>query len=148
MAQESKSPAQIQDEEALEAKRQEAEKQRKADEAAKKEDKKDDKPAKKSVAYFKSTRHAGLTLQVQKMVKQPDNSEKQEVAEEESFTQYYDTFKGDVVRVGYLRTESPAIAKLARSDENVEEIDEKEYNQAVDGDKNNKALQRAPVPAV
>jgi len=99
------------------------------------------KTDKKSVAYFKSPRHAGLTVQVQKMVKNADGTERQEVAEQETFTQYYDTWKGDVIRVGYLKTDSEKIAELCRADLNVDEIDEKEYNKAVE------ELRRAPVPA-
>lgn len=106
-------------------------------------------PAKKpKMAYFKAVKHAGLTLQVQKMVKQADGTEKQEVDEQATFTQYYDTWKGDVIRVGYLATDSEKIAKAARADENVEEIKEKEYKQAVEGDADNRPLERAPVPAV
>lgn len=105
-------------------------------------------PAKSKTAYFKAVRHAGLTLQVQKMVKQPDGTEKQEVDEQATFTQYYDMWKGDVIRVGYLATDSKKIAELARADENVIEIKESEYKQAIEGDKDNKPLERAPVPAV
>lgn len=97
----------------------------------------------KGAFYFKSPRFAGLTLQVQKMVKNPQTGkEEQEVDEQATFTQYYDTWKGDVIRVGYLMTESAKIAKLAESDDNVETITEKEYNEAVE------KLRRAPVPAV
>lgn len=91
--------------------------------------------------YFKSPVHAGLTIQVQKMVKQPDNTEKQEVDHQETFTQYYDTWKGDVIRVGYLETTSDQIAKICEADGNVVTIDEKEYKDAVE------KLDRAPVPA-
>lgn len=103
---------------------------------------------KPKAAFFISRKHAGLTVQVQKQVKNSvTGKDDQEVAEQESFTQYYDTYKGDVVRVGYLRTESPKIAETLRNDANVEEIDEKEYSQAVEGDKNHKPLAKAPVPA-
>lgn len=93
--------------------------------------------------YFKSPVHAGLTIQVQKLVKNPQTGkDEQEVDEQVTFTQYYDTWKGDVVRVGYLETTSEKIAKVCESDDNVVTIDEKEYKKAVD------ELQRAPVPAV
>lgn len=93
--------------------------------------------------YFKAVKHAGLTLQVQKMVKNPKTGEdEQQLDEQATFTQYYDTWKGDVIRVGYLKTESEKIAKIAESDDNVETITEKEYNDAVE------KLRRAPVPAV
>jgi poly(A) polymerase Pap1 len=97
--------------------------------------------------FFKSPVYAGLTVQVQKMVKQPDNSLKQEVAEQASFVQYYDMWKGDVIRVGYLEVKSQAIADLCDKDVNVERITEKEYRQAVEGDEKNPALKRAPVAA-
>jgi len=60
---------------------------------------------------------------------------------QETFTQYYDTYKGDVIRVGYLASRSEQVAKLCKEDLNVESISEKEYNEAI------KELRLAPVPA-
>lgn len=101
------------------------------------------KPTKVKTFYFKSPVHAGLTVQVQKLVKNPQTGkDEQEVDEQASFTQYYDTWKGDVIRVGYLETTSEKIAKVCESDDNVITIDEKEYNEAV------QKLEKAPVPAV
>lgn len=104
---------------------------------------KDDKKAKKEQTfYFKAPVHAGLTVQVQKVVKNADGTEQQVVDHQETFTQYYDVFKGDVKRVGYLATTDKRIADICESDDNVVTIDEKEYNKAID------ELEKAPVPAV
>lgn len=104
-------------------------------------------PAKKQVFYFKNRKYAGLTMQVQKTVDDPVTHQKvQEVDEQATFEQFYDTWKGDVVRVGFLKTDSVAIAERCRADSSCEEIDEKEYNQAVKGDEKNKPLQKAPSP--
>lgn len=113
-------------------------------------DAKDEKKAEsKKVFYFKSPVHAGLTVQVQKLVKNPQTGkDEQEIAEQASFVQYYDTWKGDTIRVGYLSTTSEKIADVCNSDGNVVAITEKEYKMAVEGDKDTKPLERAPVPAV
>ena len=95
----------------------------------------------KNIGFFVSRKHAGLTVQVQKLVKNADGTTRQEVDEQATFTQYYDTYKGDVIRVGYLATTSAKIAAACAADENVEQIDEKEYNKAIE------ELRLAPVPA-
>lgn len=106
-------------------------------------------PSKKSFSYFRSPRHAGLTIQIQKMTLDKETNKKvQEVDEQATFTQYYDTWKGDTIRVGYLKTDSEKIAEACRKDDNVEEIDEKEYNQLVVGDEKHPALKLASTPAV
>jgi hypothetical protein len=118
-------------------------------EEAKNEPVQADKADKKKAFFFKATKYPGLTLQVQKMVdNKATGQQEQQVDESARFTEYYDTWKGDVIRVGYLKTESPKIAKAARADENVEEIDEKEYTQAIEGDSKNKPLEKAPTIAV
>jgi hypothetical protein len=98
--------------------------------------------------FFISRRYPGLKIQVQKMVdNKATGSQEQQVDEEASFTQFYDSWKGDIIRVGYLRTDSDKIAEACRNDENVEEIEEKEYTQAVEGDSKNKPLEKAPTVA-
>lgn len=103
------------------------------------------KEAKAKTFFFKNTVYPGLEMQVQGKKKNKDGEEVEFVAESARFTQYYDIFKGDVVRVGYLATESEAVAKRCADDVTCEEITEKEYKEATEGDK---ALKRAPVPAV
>lgn len=119
-----------------------------------------------STHFFKCLMYPGLTVQVQKMVKNSDGSSTQEVDEQATFTQYYDVYKGDTIRVGFLKTTSEKIAKACESDLNCIRIKEAEYSEAVDGvvDKEAtalakkedssavvykiKPLDKAPVPAV
>lgn len=99
-------------------------------------------PAKKGKTfYFRNTYFAGLCIQVQGHKENKATGEKEQfVAEEATFTQYYDTWKGDVIRVGYLATTSEKIAARCEEDLTCESISEKEYNEAVE------TLKRAPVP--
>jgi hypothetical protein len=105
------------------------------------------KPAEKSkkskVAYFKNSYYSALKILVRGG---KDDLDGLGVKESERFTPYYDTFKGDVVRVGYLRTESEEVAKRCREDSRCEEIDEKEYNLVTEGDSKTKPLEKAPIP--
>lgn len=83
-----------------------------------------DKKAKK---YFKSVEYAGLTV-----LKEDQSSVR--------FTPYFDTFKGDTVRVGFLVTDDKEVVdRLVSLGGGVSEVDEKEYKDAV------KKLERAPA---
>ena len=99
------------------------------------------KAAKKSsVSYFRNTKHSSLRVIVQ------DEKDPEQITEEAQFVPYYDTWKGDTVRVGYLKTDSDVIAKRCENDPTCESISEKEYNVAIEGDGNkNKPLRRAPT---
>lgn len=83
---------------------------------------------KKKVTYLKSERYAGLTV-----MKQDGTSER--------FGIYFDTFKGDKVKVGFLATEDPEIVERALVVEGVSEINEKEF-------KETEKLEPAPVYSV
>ena len=98
--------------------------------------------------YFRNAMYAGVKIQVQKMVENKATGKpEQELDEELKFTQYYDTYKGDTIRVGYAVTESEKLAEACRADEYCEEIDEKEFTLAIEGDAKHKPLVKAPVPA-
>jgi len=81
------------------------------------------------------------------LVRDPDEEDKT-VFETLRFTSYYDMWKGDQVRVGYLATDNKNAFKILEEDENVEEISFSEYKLAMQGDnKRNKPLVRAPIAA-
>lgn len=101
---------------------------------------KDDKPKaekKPKAFYFRNKTYSGAKIYVRGG---EDELGQLGIKEQARFMPYYDTWKGDTVRVGYLRTESAAIAKRCQEDRYCEEIDEKEYNQSM------KELRRAPIP--
>lgn len=135
-----KSQAQKDDEAKVEEARKKAEADKKA-QAEKEKKEKADKKAK--VAFFKNTRYSGLTLLVRGG---KDDLGAEGVEERARFVPYYDTFKGDTVRVGYLKTDNPKVAEIARNDSSCIEIDEKEYNLAIEGEGKTKPLARAPIP--
>lgn len=85
-----------------------------------------DKESKK--VFLKSERYSGLTV-----MKADGTSER--------FGIFYDTFKGDKIKVGFLATEDPEIVKRALVVEGVSEIDEKEFKQT-------EKLELAPVYSV
>lgn len=91
-------------------------------------------PLKKAVAYYKNKQYSALYILVR------DKTGKKTV-EQARFTPYFDTWKGDVVRVGYLATDSKAVASRCELDDTCESIDKKEYEEAVS------TLQQAPVRA-
>lgn len=91
--------------------------------------------------YFKNSRYSALKLLVRGG---EDQAKMVGIKESARFVPYYDVFKGDVIKIGYLKTNSKAIAKMARADNSCEEIEEKEYNLALEGDDKHKALRRAP----
>lgn len=105
-----------------------------------------EKPKEKAntVAYFRNPTYSGLTILVRGG--EPDALGGEGVKEKARFTPYYDTFKGDVVRVGYLKTESADVIKRCREDSTCIEISEKEYVLATEGDKDTPALEKAPIP--
>jgi len=97
------------------------------------------KASKIEVAYFRNPVHSALNVIVQ------DEKDPEVIVANERFTPYYDTFKGDTVRVGYFTTSNKAIIERCRNDTTCEEITEKEYNQNVVGDEKNKPLRTAPT---
>ena len=97
---------------------------------------------KAKVYYFKNVKHAGLTVNVQNV---PQTDQPAETAQ---FIQYRDLYKGDPIRVGFLATESEKVAEICRADLTCEEIEKKEYDEAVVGTDKVKPLDRAPMPAV
>ena len=109
--------------------------------AEKKEDK---KPAEKKSEsyYFRNTRYSGLKVLIRGG---EDLLGAEGVKHTARFVPYYDTFKGDVVRVGYLATDRKDVAERCREDSGCEEISEKEYKLALEGDSKNKPLRRAPI---
>lgn len=101
------------------------------------------KKASKKFWYFKNLKYSGLTLLVRGG---KDEFGDLGIAEQARFVAYYDTWKGDVVRVGYLKTDSKAIYEAAINDSSCIEIDEKEYKEAIEGNgKNIKPLRKVPV---
>ena len=94
-----------------------AEKQAKADKA---------EANKKSLTYLRSPEYAGLTI-----VKEDGTTVR--------FVPYYDTFKGDKVKVGFLATDDDEIVKRCESLGNIEVIDEKEFT------KETESLEKAPA---
>lgn len=108
--------------------------------------KKEDKPEKKGkFTFWKNKRISALTILVRGG---KDDLGQEGVKEKVRFEPYYDTWKGDVVRVGYLKTDSEEVAKRCEEDNYCEKITEKEYNLAVEGDDENKPLRRAPIQQV
>jgi hypothetical protein len=77
--------------------------------------------------FFKSVEYAGLSV-----LKEDGSTVR--------FTPYFDTFKGDTVRVGFLETEDKEVVdRLVSLGGGVTEVDEKEYKEAA------KKLERAPA---
>lgn len=97
------------------------------------------KASKTEVAYFRNPVHSALNIIVQ------DEKDPEVIAQSVRFTPYYDTWKGDTIRVGYLETGSKAVIERARNDSTCEEITEKEYKLAVEGNEKNKPLRKAPT---
>lgn len=100
-------------------------------------------PKKAETFYFRNTRYSGLSILIRGG---EDELGALGVEYTARFTPYYDTFKGDVVRVGYLATDRKDVADRCLADSSCEEISEKEYKIAVEGDEKNKPLRRAPIP--
>lgn len=70
------------------------------------------------------------------------------VADEVRFVPYYDTYKGDQVRVGFLATDNKQAQETLKADPYAEEISFQDYKLALRGDgKRNQPLGRAPIPA-
>jgi len=99
---------------------------------------------KATVAYFKCLVHPGLIVSVYKEEKLPLGGVEQVFVREARFVQYYDIWKGDVIRVGFLATDDAEIVKRLENDLNVVAIEKKEYDEATHP---KKGLRRAPVPA-
>ena len=89
--------------------------------------------------YFFNRRYSALKILVRGG---KDELGAEGVKETARFTPYYDMWKGDVVRVGYLKTFSKNVAERCFEDSSCEEITEKEYTEAVEGAK---ALRKAPL---
>lgn len=107
------------------------EKKVKAEVAAKAKAEKDaaTETSKSKLVYFRSSQYAGLTI-----LKKDGSSVR--------FTVYFDTFKGDKVRVGFLATDDKEVIERCRSLE-LEEVTEKEFNhETVDA---KTRLEKAPV---
>lgn len=88
------------------------------------------------VGYFKS-KVSALKIYVKQPKDQLDPSG--EGAEVVRFKPYYDTWKGDTIRVGYLAVEGADAIKIVSADPNVEEISQKEFETAT------KELRPAPI---
>lgn len=93
----------------------------------------------KGFKYFVNRNNAGASIMVgEKAVNEIDVVR---------FTPYYDTWKGDQVRVGYLKTDNKRAIELCQEDPNCEEISFSDYRLALEGDgKRNQPLGRAPLP--
>ena len=78
------------------------------------------------IGYFKSIHASGLTI-----LKKDGTSER--------FTSYFDTYKGDKVRVGYLETSDPEVISRCKSLNIVEELTGAEYKKELD------ALKKSPL---
>jgi len=92
--------------------------------------------------YFRNARYSGLKVLIRGG---EDLLGAEGVKHTARFVPYYDTFKGDVVRVGYLETDRKDVAERCREDSGCEELTEKEYKLALEGDSKNKPLRRAPI---
>ncbi len=136
-----KSEAQKQDEAQVEQVRQKSKSEERR-EAVMQAEKPEAKKAKKETFYFRNARYSGLKMLIRGG---KDELGAEGVEHTARFVPYYDTFKGDVVRVGYLATERKDVAERCRDDSGCEEIDEKEYTLAIEGDAKHKPLQRAPI---
>ena len=95
--------------------------------------------------YFKNPYYSGLKILIRGGAKDVLGGEG--VKEEARFKPYYDVFKGDIVKVGYLETTSEEVAERCRADNWCEELTKKEYDLELqgDGDKR-KPLRPAPIP--
>lgn len=102
--------------------------------------KSEDKPktVKSETAYFKNKVHSSLTVLFTKG---------QETLKSVRFTAYYDTWKGDTIRVGYLVSSDKDIIARCREDYTCIEISAAEYDVAINGDKENEPLRVAPIAA-
>jgi len=114
---------------ANEAKAQEAEAKKAADKAkadAEKQAKADEKAKATGLTYLRSPEYAGLTI-----VKEDGTTVR--------FVPYYDTYKGDKVKVGFLATDDKEIVERCESLGNIEVISEKEFT------KETESLEKAPA---
>ena len=102
------------------------------------------KEEKKAVKYFRST-VAGLSVVVGYVGDENNDPTSVRLVR---FTPYYDTWKGDRIKVGYLETDNKVAIEKLKAVYEVEEIDEAEYKKAVEGDAKNKPLEKAPIAAV
>ena len=104
------------------------------------------KSEKSKVTYWRNKRYSALTILIRGG---EDYNGQLGIKHEARFEPFYDTYKGDVVRVGYLKTDRADVAKRCEEDYTCEEITEKEYNLAIEGDgKDVKPLRIAPIPKV
>lgn len=89
-----------------------------------------EKPKAKEVFYFKNTQASGLKILIRGGT---DELGQEGVEATERFTPYYDTWKGDPIKVGYLSTTNKKVADRCREDNSCEEISQKEYKEATEG---------------
>ena len=84
---------------------------------------------KKEVAYFKS-KISALTI----VVKRPKDKLDPVGAGRKvvRFKPFYDTWKGDTIRVGFLEVEGKDAIKAVEADPNTEKIDKKDYEKAME----------------
>lgn len=88
------------------------------------------KSSKNKTAYFMNRKMAALRIVWQRPKDRLNpNPDDRKV---ERFVAYYDTWKGDRVKVGYLKTDNPKVIEICQNDNSCEEITQKEYEKAVD----------------
>lgn len=71
-------------------------------------------------SYFVCKKYSGLTI-------------KKEDGSKVRFTAYWDTFKGDQVRVGYLVTDDSEVVKRCESLDEVEKLTKDQYEKSIKG---------------
>lgn len=87
------------------------------------------KSTKKEVAYFKS-KISALKIYVKQPKDQLDPAGAG--AEVVRFKPFYDTWKGDTIRVGFLEVEGKDAIKAVDADPNTEKIDKKDFDKAME----------------
>lgn len=75
---------------------------------------------------FYKSQLAGLSV----VVGDPDTSKGEVAPQTVRFEPYREYFRGDPVKVGYLQTDSDLVQKKLKEDANVQEITQKEYDEA------------------
>lgn len=94
-------------------------------------------PQTKETAFFKTRLH-GLKVVVGKA------PEGELEAKSVAFVPYYERWDGDQIKVGYLKTSNAVAIEKLRADVRVEEIDQGEFEQGTDTERNKKPAVRAP----
>ena len=99
------------------------------------------KPAKKEVKYFVNRLHSGGGFIVD-----PGDGQDPATQVKVRFTPFFDMWKGDTIKVGYLESDDPRVHKALENAQGVEEIKQSEYEKAVGKDGEKGELNRAPLP--